>query len=349
MTSAVHPPSVGIRSIADLIDLAADLKGELVAFAQSPRFARRLDALLFDAADRDGYLDEGTAVLTVDHFALQYRLPDGRTLVERFVTQRRPRLSDDEQKMMLGWRDVVEGCFEVGRCDGEAVDLHNLLDDLVYRVYSNMGRGALAQLRQGMFVVCRIVPLHPETDAWLISGHIAAYRKSARRQIAQTAAQQVTAHPELLRRNPAIAPAGLGGPGRAPCGLHRSGRFRPRRAATARRRRRRCASTTAACGRRRRQISQGKAAKRAVTTGLDTRGDRAVARRAAGCRQRRADLRRDRRTQLLPRLRPPRCSVRRPRARPRPHQPRPAARVPPRRVGLAACDPPSGAAPPRRR
>ena len=71
--------------IGDLIDRAGDLKGELVEFAQGPRFARRLDALLFDVADPDGYLDEVQAVLTIDHFALQHRLSDGRTVVERFV------------------------------------------------------------------------------------------------------------------------------------------------------------------------------------------------------------------------------------------------------------------------
>ena len=112
-TPAVDPTSAGDTSIDDLINCAADLKGELVAFAQGPRFARRLDALLSDAADRRGHLDESAVVLTIDHFALQYRFPDGRAVVERFVTQRHPPLSDDEQAMVLGWRDVVEGCFEV--------------------------------------------------------------------------------------------------------------------------------------------------------------------------------------------------------------------------------------------
>ena len=55
-----------------------------------------------------------------------------------------------------------------------------------------------------MFVICRIVPVDPGTDAWLISGTIAAYPNSARRPLAQTAVQQITAHPELLRRNPAL-------------------------------------------------------------------------------------------------------------------------------------------------
>ncbi len=201
---AVDPTSAGDSSLDDLITRAAELKGELVTFAQSSRFAGRLTRLLRDAADRHGYLDEGTAVLTIDHFALQYRLPDGRAVVERFVAQRRPQLSDDEREMVLGWRDVVEGCFEVRRNVGDTVELHNLLDDLVYRVYSNMGREALARLRPGMFAICRIVPVHPATDAWLISGTIAAFPKSARRQIAQTALQQITAHPQLLRRNPAL-------------------------------------------------------------------------------------------------------------------------------------------------
>jgi hypothetical protein len=202
--TTADPTSTSEASIKDLIRRAADLKHELVTFAESPRFRRPLNVLLVDAAGRHGYLDEGTAILTIDHFALQHRLRVGRTVVERFVAQRRPQLSEDEQEMVLGWRDVVEGCFEVRRLDGEAVELHNLLDDLIYRVYSNMGRQAFAQLRKGIFTIGRIVPIHPATDAWLVSGHFAAFPKSARRQIAQIAVQEVTAHPELLRRNPAV-------------------------------------------------------------------------------------------------------------------------------------------------
>jgi hypothetical protein len=201
---AVDATSTGDLSVDDLIARAADLKGELVTFAQSPRFAKRLNPLLFDAVDDDGYLDEARAIVIMDHFALQYRLSDGRTVVERFVAQRRPPLSDGEREMMLGWRDVVEGCFEVRRFDADAVELHNLLDDVVYRVYSNMGRGAFSTLRKGMFVIGRIVPVHPATDAWLVSGHFVAYPKSGGRQIAQAAVQNLTAHPELLRRNPAM-------------------------------------------------------------------------------------------------------------------------------------------------
>lgn len=191
-------------SIDDLLERAAELKRELVAFGQGPRFARRLDAVLFEVADEDGFLDEGTAILAMDYFLLQRRLSDGRTVLERFVAQRRPRLSDDEREMLLGWHDVVDGCFEVRRFDGDAILLHNLIDDLVYGVHSNMGRKGFAGVRAGMFLVGRIVPLHPATDVWMVSGVHSRFPKSARRQVAVAAAQQLTAHPELLRRNPAM-------------------------------------------------------------------------------------------------------------------------------------------------
>jgi hypothetical protein len=191
-------------SIDDLLSRAADLKGELVAFAQGPRFARRLDAVLRETADRYGDLNEGTMILAIDYFALQHRLSDGRTVLDRFVAQRRPQLPDEERAMLLGWHDVVQSFFEVRRFDGDAILLHNLIDDLVYRVYSNMGRKAFAKLRAGMFVVGRIVPLHPATDAWLITGNYTPFAKSARRQIAVAAAKQLTSHPELLHRNPAM-------------------------------------------------------------------------------------------------------------------------------------------------
>ncbi|MGW2366002.1 hypothetical protein ACWCZ5_10530 [Streptomyces sp. NPDC001667] len=185
-----------------LVARSGDLKSELVAFAQSPYFARRLDARLDEAADRLGFLDEATVIETIDHFALQYRLANGSTVVERFVAQRRPPLPEDERAMLLGWRDVVEGIFEVQSLDPNAATLHNLLDDLVYRVHSNMGRRALGKLRKGMFVAARIVPVHPDTDAWLVSGNLATYRPSDGKELAQAAVQTLTANPQLLRRNP---------------------------------------------------------------------------------------------------------------------------------------------------
>jgi hypothetical protein len=72
------------------------------------------------------------AVVGHDRFALQYRLPDGKTVVDRFVASR-PDLDAADREMLLGWRDPVEGIFEIRGRDGDAIILLNLLDDLEYR------------------------------------------------------------------------------------------------------------------------------------------------------------------------------------------------------------------------
>lgn len=190
-------------ALAELIARSADLKSELVAFVQHARFDRQLTALLRDAAGA-GPLDEAILVRTIDHFALEYRLRDGGTVVERFVAQRRPPLTDDERAMLLGWRDVVEGYFEVHPAaddDLAAVVLHNLVDDLHYPVHSNIGPEVVAALQPGMFVYCRIVPVHPATGHWLISGHLLPFPSSSGPVLARAAQEVLIADPSLLRRN----------------------------------------------------------------------------------------------------------------------------------------------------
>lgn len=189
-------------SVEQLVERSADLKGELVEFAYSSRFSRQLNGLLRKAAGPHGMLDEGIAVSTVDHFALGYMLRDGGTVVEQFVQQRRPALVDDEARMLLGWRDVVEGCFEIGRIRDGAAELHNIIDDRTYQVRSNMGPDTFSRLRKGMFLVGRIVPLHPDVEDWLVSGHLVVYPKSAAPQLARAAVQTLTASPRLMRSNP---------------------------------------------------------------------------------------------------------------------------------------------------
>ncbi|MEC3976557.1 hypothetical protein [Amycolatopsis sp. H20-H5] len=190
------------RRIDELVERGAGLKGELVEFAQGPRFAKQLNARLADAGGEDGYFDDSGLVHVIDHFALQYPLPGGQTVVEQFATRRRPALSAEEREMVLGWRDVVEGVFEVQAIDEDAIVLHNLVDDLVYRTYSNVGPSVFAQVREGMFAICRIVPVHPATEAWMISGYLSVFPKSQRRQLAKAALEMVTANPRLLWRNP---------------------------------------------------------------------------------------------------------------------------------------------------
>ena len=98
----------GGKELARLIERSAELKRDLVDFACSPRLERSLAAAVAEAG-----LDESAeadAIGTIDRFALQYRMRDGRTVVDRFVASR-PDLDAADREMLLGWRDPVEGIW----------------------------------------------------------------------------------------------------------------------------------------------------------------------------------------------------------------------------------------------
>ncbi|MCX4747853.1 hypothetical protein OG455_20410 [Kitasatospora sp. NBC_01287] len=201
MAIAVRDADHGERSLTDLIERSAELKGELVAFARSARFDRWLTPLLLEAAGPERRLGEGDAIRIIDHFILRYRLPGGATVVDRFVASRRD-LSEVDREMLLGWRGPVEGVFEIRRKDGDGVVLLNLVDDLEYRVYSNVGPSAFRGVSKGQFLLACLVPIHSADGVWLISGMMSSYPKSSATEIARAAVQLAAGQPELVFRNP---------------------------------------------------------------------------------------------------------------------------------------------------
>jgi hypothetical protein len=191
----------GEPSLASLIERSAELKRALVDFALSRRFERHLEQFMLAAADSYQELGEGEAIGVIDRFALQHRLPNGKTVLDQFLASR-PDLTAADREMLHGWLDPVEGIFEIRRADRDALVLLNLLDDLEYRVYSNMGPAAFRRLPEDGFVHTRLVAIRPAPGAWLVSGSMWAYPKSAAAQIAQAALAVAAKQPELVYRNP---------------------------------------------------------------------------------------------------------------------------------------------------
>jgi len=188
-------------SLASLIERSAELKRALVDFALSPRFERHLEQFMLEAADPFKELSEGEAIGVIDRFALQHFLPNAKTVLDQFLAGR-PDLTAADREMLRGWRDLVEGIFEIRRKDRDSVVLLNLLDDLEYRTYSNMGPAAFRPLPKGGFLYARLVPIRPVPGAWLVSGSMSAYRKSDAAHLAQVALELATKQPELVYRNP---------------------------------------------------------------------------------------------------------------------------------------------------
>src|SRR5262249_20894076 len=191
----------GDPSLASLIARSAELKRALVDFALSPRFERQLERFSLEPTAPWQGLSEGEAMGVMDRFALQRRLPNGKTVLDQFRAGR-PDLTATDREMLRGWHDPVEGIFEIRRKDRDSLVLLNLLDDLEYKADSNGDPAAFRRLPRGGFVHARLVPICPFPGAWLVSGSMSAYRKSGAAQIAQAALAVATKRPELVHRNP---------------------------------------------------------------------------------------------------------------------------------------------------
>ena len=189
----------------ELLARCAELKEELVGFACGPRYGRALEERRRAAeADSGGRLSESDAISLVEGFIFAERLEDGRTVVEAFVASRRPALDAADSALLLGWRDIVEGWFELLPPDGDTALLHNLFDDLTYRAHATRGPETFGELEQGTFLLGRLVPLLPFSDDWLVSGHLVVLDREVAPMLAQAALQALAAQPALMRHNPAL-------------------------------------------------------------------------------------------------------------------------------------------------
>lgn len=183
----------------ELLDRAGELKRQLVEFSKQPRYDRAFRDMLAEQGQGADMWDEGSAMLLWDSFLLEHRLRNGRTVVEQFVEARRD-LSPQEREMLLGWRDVVSGVFEVQRRDGSALILVNLVDDLTYRTRATAGTSVFRRMPKRSFLLTRLVAVG---DEWMFSGPTTVLRRPDERAVAGQLALEMSARaPEAAFRNP---------------------------------------------------------------------------------------------------------------------------------------------------
>jgi Domain of unknown function (DUF6398) len=173
-----------------LLERCSELKRQLVEFAWSPRFSGRLDQAIDERA-AGPVTSQADVTNVIDHFILQQPLADGRTVVEVFAAEH-PSLTDDDRQVLLSWREVVEGVFEIREHAGDSITATSLGDDRTYRIRANTGPAALAPMRPGCFMTARIVPVG---DDWMLSGAQQLYSASARPAMLRLAAERATRHP----------------------------------------------------------------------------------------------------------------------------------------------------------
>ncbi|NMO56717.1 hypothetical protein HH310_36785 [Actinoplanes sp. TBRC 11911] len=184
---------------AAFLQRAGDLKGELVEFSQQPRYERAASAFLEACGHQLEELGEHELILLWDCFVLEHTLANGRTVVEQFVAAN-PQLTEPEREMVLGWRDVVQGPFQVLRRDGPALLVRSLVDELTYRVRSNMGPGIFRRTPRGWFIIARLVAVG---DEWMLSGPLSVLPAAERDFAYELAMDLAVRMPEAAFRNPA--------------------------------------------------------------------------------------------------------------------------------------------------
>jgi hypothetical protein len=181
------------------MERAGELKGELVSFAMSDRFDSALRELILDAFPGGVVNDESILTSVIEDFLFNHRLAGGDLVVERFVADRRD-LPEEDKALLLGWRDNVQGMFEIGQPYGDdGVIAFNHVDELTYRVRSNMGPEGIKALTPGTIMIGGIVPVG---DEWMISGTPMAFPADQAEQVLAGLPKLVMSHPARVFRNP---------------------------------------------------------------------------------------------------------------------------------------------------
>lgn len=127
------------------------------------------------------------------------RLPDGETVIDRFVRET-PDLSARDAEIVLGWRDSIIGVFRLEQSNGPVADAVNLVDGLEYRLVANNDTREIRRALSGRgFIISRIVSL---LDAWMFSGGQTLLPASEKRAAYGLAAKMALKSPRLFFRNP---------------------------------------------------------------------------------------------------------------------------------------------------
>lgn len=200
-----QPYTRPVDSTDALVERSGSLQRQLLEFAKKPRFDKQFRR---EVRKRFGKLvaieDDESLYAFYDWFIQEFRLHDGRTLIDCYLETQR-NLPDAERSFLLGWRKVREGLFEVIGRDGVALLAENLIDEMSYRIRADVGPKVFDRMPPGSFIATRVVPVN---DEWLISGPVQTFPAIARDDVLHAAAQLAASCPDLVFHNPDKVTAG---------------------------------------------------------------------------------------------------------------------------------------------
>ncbi len=103
-----------------------------------------------------------------DNFLYTFKFPDNRTIIDRFVAEA-PRLSPDEKKIVLQWKDPVAGIFEIKELLPDGLVAENLINEVTYTIKPTVIVKELMNPGvRGKYLQAKIVPAGK--DDYIFSG-----------------------------------------------------------------------------------------------------------------------------------------------------------------------------------
>jgi len=177
--------------------LIGDVKGALIDYSRHVEFTEDFEAALqkrFGRAQRPEAENEWISFQ--DWFVLQCQLDSGKTVIERFIEKHQDVISDDVRQLLLGWKQVIEGLFEIKDNTDGCWRLKNLINEREYRVYPTVDMEDF-KVNTGDFMAARIVQAR---GFHIFSGAVSIVESGGsdecRAEVYKRAAEIQTSHPE---------------------------------------------------------------------------------------------------------------------------------------------------------
>jgi len=155
------------------LERIGDIKGALIRFSTNPEFNEEFNDAKSEYSGEAKHLKDMKAadnITFLDWYALEWESEWGDTFPDRFVASHGDLMSRDVREMILGWRDVIDGIFEIKGKRPDGYYMKNLVNEREYTVYSTASMEDAPSFEIGDFMGARIVPVQ---DFHTFSGIVA--------------------------------------------------------------------------------------------------------------------------------------------------------------------------------
>ncbi|MEA1936311.1 MAG: hypothetical protein U9M96_05815 [Thermodesulfobacteriota bacterium] len=167
-------PSSDLKILKDPLDIGesgpsrkqleriGNIKGALIEFAMSPEFKEdfnKANLEYFKEATPPEDMEKEELVSFLDWYILEWQSESEDTFPDKFVETHGALMSRDVREMILGWRNVIHGIFEVKGQRSDEYHMKNLINEREYVVYPTASMAEASSFKIGDFINARVAPI----------------------------------------------------------------------------------------------------------------------------------------------------------------------------------------------